>query len=110
MVDVKLERAPGHIDISVADTGIGINPAHFASIFERFGQVENRPARERAGLGLGLAIVKQLVQLHGGTVRIASAGEGQGATFVVRLPLMAASATAMSLPSAASGIDPGAVE
>ena len=110
LVNVVLERARKHIEISVVDTGIGINAAHFASIFERFGQVEKFPAREHAGLGLGLAIVQQLVQLHGGTVRVTSAGEGQGATFVVRLPLMADSATAMSFPSAASGIDPGAVK
>jgi signal transduction histidine kinase/ActR/RegA family two-component response regulator len=106
-VDVVLERAQTHIEISVTDTGIGIKPDHFESIFARFRQAETSLTREHGGLGLGLAIVKQLVQLHGGTVRVASAGAGQGATFVVRLPLIAAAAnTSLASGRAASGMNP----
>ena len=89
-VDVVLERSGGVVEISVADTGAGIKPEHFESIFARFRQAETTLAREHGGLGLGLAIVKQLVQLHGGTVNVSSAGAGLGATFVVRLPVIAA--------------------
>jgi signal transduction histidine kinase/ActR/RegA family two-component response regulator len=107
-VEILLERADGQIEISVADSGIGIKPEHFASIFERFRQAETSLAREHGGLGLGLAIVKQLVQLHGGTVRVSSAGEGRGATFVVRLPPIAAGAQTGSFPDAAPRIVPAA--
>ena len=107
-IEILLERAEGQIEISVADSGIGIKPEHFASIFERFRQAETSLAREHGGLGLGLAIVKQLVQLHGGTVRVSSAGEGRGATFVVRLPPIAAGAQTGSFLDAASTIVPAA--
>ena len=91
-VDVVLERSGADVEISVADTGAGIEPEHFDSIFARFRQAETSLARQHGGLGLGLAIVKQLVQLHGGTVSVSSAGAGLGATFVVRLPVIAAGA------------------
>jgi CheY-like chemotaxis protein len=86
-VQVLLERVNSHIEISVADTGVGIQPEFLPHVFERFRQADSSTTREYAGLGLGLSIVKHLVELHGGTVRAESAGEGHGATFVVRLPL-----------------------
>jgi CheY-like chemotaxis protein len=86
-VQVLLERVNSHIEISVADTGVGIQPEFLPHVFERFRQADSSTTREYAGLGLGLSIVKHLVELHGGTVRAESAGEGHGATFVVGLPL-----------------------
>jgi PAS domain S-box-containing protein len=86
-VQVVLERVNSHIEISVADTGIGIKPEFLPYVFDRFRQADASTTRTFGGLGLGLAIVKHLVELHGGTVRVKSAGEGQGTTFAVHLPL-----------------------
>ncbi len=86
-VQVVLARVNSHVELSVSDTGKGIKPEFLPYVFERFRQADSSAAREHGGLGLGLAIVKQLTELHGGTVRVSSAGEGQGATFVVHLPL-----------------------
>jgi CheY-like chemotaxis protein len=76
-----------HIEINVADTGVGIKPEFLAHVFERFRQADGSTTRRYGGLGLGLAIVKSLVELHGGTVLARSPGEGGGATFAVHLPL-----------------------
>jgi CheY-like chemotaxis protein len=86
-VQVVLERVNSHIEISVADSGQGIKPEFLPHVFERFRQADASTTRKSGGLGLGLAIVKQLVELHGGVVRATSAGEGQGASFIVQLPL-----------------------
>jgi CheY-like chemotaxis protein/two-component sensor histidine kinase len=86
-IDVVLERVNSHLEVTVRDTGIGIRPEHLPLIFERFRQVDASTTRSYGGLGLGLSIVKQLVELHGGTIRATSAGEGQGATFIIALPL-----------------------
>jgi CheY-like chemotaxis protein len=75
------------VEVVVSDTGIGIRSDFLPHIFERFRQADSGVAREHAGLGLGLAIVRNLVELHGGTVYATSGGEGQGATFRVRLPV-----------------------
>jgi hypothetical protein len=72
----------------VSDTGQGIRADFFAVAFDRFRQAEGGSRRQHSGLGLGLAIVRHLVELYGGTVRVDSPGEGQGATFTVRLPIM----------------------
>ena len=87
-VQVALERVNSHVEITVSDTGQGIKPEFLPYVFDRFRQADSSTTRRHAGLGLGLAIVKQLVELHGGTVRAKSAGEGQGATFSIELPLM----------------------
>ena len=87
-IQVGVERANGHMEIVVSDTGIGIKPEFLPYMFERFRQADSGMARQHGGLGLGLAIARHLVELHGGTIRAASAGEGQGATFNVRLPVM----------------------
>ncbi len=88
-VDVALRRVDSHVEISVADSGVGIAPEFLAHVFERFRQADASTTRRHGGLGLGLAIVKHLVELHGGTVHAESAGEGKGATFSVRLPVAA---------------------
>lgn len=88
-VEIKLERADPHVQITVRDNGKGITPAFLPYVFERFRQADSSNTRRHSGLGLGLALVKQLVELHGGTVQGESAGEGQGATFTVMLPVRA---------------------
>ncbi len=87
-IQVRLERVNSHIEICISDTGEGIEPAFLPNLFERFRQADASSARRHGGLGLGLAIVKEIVELHGGTVRAKSAGVGQGATFIVTLPLL----------------------
>lgn len=86
-VEVTLRRINSHIEISVSDNGIGIDPKLLPRIFDRFNQGDSSTTRTHGGLGLGLAIVRQLVELHGGRVSAESAGPGQGAKFSVQLPL-----------------------
>jgi CheY-like chemotaxis protein/anti-sigma regulatory factor (Ser/Thr protein kinase) len=86
-VQVRLERTPSHLEITVSDSGKGIDPSFLSSVFDRFRQADQTSTRAHGGLGLGLSIVHQLVELHNGTVHAESGGEGQGATFVVQLPL-----------------------
>src|SRR5262249_22166950 len=87
-VQVLLERVNSHVEVSVIDTGIGIKPEFLPHVFDRFRQADGSTTRRHAGLGLGLAIVKQLVEMHGGTIRAKSPGEGQGATFTLTLPIV----------------------
>jgi PAS domain S-box-containing protein len=87
-IQVVLQRVNSHIEFSISDTGIGIPAAFLPHVFERFSQKDSSTSREYGGLGLGLAICKQLVDLHGGSIQAKSMGEGQGATFVVTLPLI----------------------
>jgi PAS domain S-box-containing protein len=87
-VQVRLERVNSHVEITVSDTGMGIRPDFLPYVFERFRQADSGTTRKTGGLGLGLSIVRHIVEMHGGTVEASSPGEGQGATFRVRLPLM----------------------
>jgi PAS domain S-box-containing protein len=89
VVTARLSRADSQAEVSVTDTGRGIDPEFLPHVFERFKQANGTTTRTQGGLGLGLAIVKHLVELHGGTVSVASAGENQGSFFRVRLPLSA---------------------
>jgi PAS domain S-box-containing protein len=87
-VEVRLERAEAHVEVTVSDTGIGIAPEFLPHVFERFRQADSGTTRERGGLGLGLAIARHFVEMHGGSIQAASAGEGHGATFRLTLPIM----------------------
>jgi signal transduction histidine kinase/ActR/RegA family two-component response regulator len=89
-VQVSLTRQEEWALITVADTGIGIEPPLLPRIFDRFRQADSTITRRHGGLGLGLAIVRHLAELHGGTVSAQSAGAGRGATFTVRLPVAVA--------------------
>jgi len=86
-IDVVLHRINSHVEISVEDSGAGIKPEFLAFVFDRFRQADSSTTRRQGGLGLGLSIVKHLVELHGGSVRVRSPGEGLGCTFVVALPI-----------------------
>jgi PAS domain S-box-containing protein len=85
-VRVALDVIESRVELAVADTGVGIAPAFLPHVFERFRQEDQRVTRAHGGLGLGLAIVRHLTEMHGGSVAAVSAGEGKGATFIVRLP------------------------
>jgi CheY-like chemotaxis protein len=87
-VQVRLARVDSHVEVSVADTGIGIAPEFLPHVFERFRQADASIARERGGLGLGLSIARQLAEMHGGTIEAASGGVGHGSTFTLKVPLM----------------------
>src|SRR5918999_4823993 len=86
-VQVRLERVNSHVEVAVSDTGTGIPAAFLPHVFDRFRQADQKTTRQHGGMGLGLAIVRHLVELHGGTVRAESEGEGQGSTFTVLLPV-----------------------
>ncbi|MEO5821080.1 MAG: ATP-binding protein [Vicinamibacteraceae bacterium] len=85
-VTVRLARTAGIVEIAISDTGIGIAPEFLPHVFTPFRQADARFGRQFGGLGLGLAICKQLVELQGGTITATSPGQGEGATFTVRLP------------------------
>jgi CheY-like chemotaxis protein len=87
-VTVQLAEAGSSAQIMVCDTGKGIAADFLPYVFDSFYQADSATTRRFGGLGLGLAIVRRLVELHGGTVWAASEGEGTGATFWVRLPLL----------------------
>jgi CheY-like chemotaxis protein len=87
-VQVRLQRVNSSVEISISDTGQGISPEFLPYIFDRFRQQDNTQTRRHGGLGLGMAITRHIVELHGGTIRAESPGEGLGATFTVSLPVM----------------------
>jgi PAS domain S-box-containing protein len=87
-VQIRLERVNSSVEITVSDTGRGISAEFLPYVFERFRQADNTTTRQHGGLGLGMAITKHIVELHGGTIRAVSPGEGQGASFILRLPVM----------------------
>jgi PAS domain S-box-containing protein len=88
-VQVVLARVNSHVEVSVADTGIGIRPEFMPYVFDRFRQADGSTTRREGGLGIGLAIAKHLVELHGGSLHAHSAGQDRGTTFCVRLPVTA---------------------
>jgi len=104
-VNVRLERGAACARMIVSDTGQGIRREFLPFAFERFRQADSTSTRAHGGLGLGLAIVRHIVEMHGGTVRAESLGEGQGATFTVVLPLLGEPTGAIDSGSAAPACD-----
>jgi PAS domain S-box-containing protein len=103
-VQIRSERVNSHLEIVVSDTGQGISPDFLPHVFDRFRQADQKTSRQHGGMGLGLAIVRHLVELHGGTVRAASEGQGKGATFTVMLPI----SPVYQLDSSGGRVHPGA--
>ena len=88
-VTVSLRRRGEVDELSVSDTGIGIDPSFLPNVFDTFRQADASSTRAHGGLGLGLSIVRHLIDVHGGSVTAASEGRDSGATFIVRLPVRA---------------------
>ena len=87
-IQVQLRRIDSYLELTVSDTGPGIDESFLPYVFDRFRQADSTSARKHGGLGLGLAIVRHLVELHGGTVEVDNRAEGHGAVFTVTLPVM----------------------
>ncbi|HEY9826867.1 MAG TPA: chemotaxis protein CheB [Stenomitos sp.] len=87
-IEVVLACVQTSVEIRISDTGQGITAELLPYVFDRFRQGDSSTTKAKPGLGLGLAIVRHIVELHGGTVRAESLGEGQGATFTVQFPLL----------------------
>src|SRR5262245_38199758 len=98
-VRIELRRGGAGVQIVVSDTGRGISPDLLPYVFDRFTQGDSETSRRHGGLGLGLALVKHLVELHGGTVVVESPGVGQGATFIVNLPVRAVRGISETIPT-----------
>lgn len=98
-ITIEIESDEGETKIIVSDTGQGIRAEFLPYVFDRFRQADGSTTRQQGGLGLGLAIVRHIVELHGGTVAVSSKGEGQGTTFMVRLPLSKPSSADHSEPT-----------
>jgi len=106
-IQIVLERVNSHLEILVEDTGIGIRPEFLPFVFDRFRQADASTTRRHGGLGLGLSIVKNLVELHGGSVRVKSPGENMGSTFVLALPIShVRTEEAPSAPSREAAVEP----
>jgi PAS domain S-box-containing protein len=88
-ISVSLQQVESQIQIKVSDTGQGISREFLPYVFDRFSQADGTSTRKFGGLGLGLAIVRHLVEMHGGTVEVESAGLNQGTTFIITLPVKA---------------------
>lgn len=97
-IDARLAFGSSQAELSITDSGVGIEPQFVPYLFERFRQADSSSTRRYGGLGLGLAIVRNVVEMHGGSVSASSPGKGQGATFKIILPLMASA----ELPQATS--------
>ncbi|WP_179228351.1 PAS domain-containing protein [Leptolyngbya ohadii] len=90
-IEIRLATIGGQAQIQIKDTGKGISPEFLPFVFDTFRQADSSTTRTFGGLGLGLAIAHHIIELHGGTIHAESAGEGQGATFIVKLPLVSTS-------------------
>jgi len=86
-VEIHVERDGHGLQLTVRDNGQGISPSFLPHVFERFRQQDASSTRSATGLGLGLSIAKHLVELHGGAIAARSAGDGEGAAFIVTLPV-----------------------
>ncbi|HSY48878.1 MAG TPA: PAS domain S-box protein [Thermoanaerobaculia bacterium] len=88
-IEVRLFSRDSNVVVEVQDSGLGIRPEFLPYAFDRFAQQEGGTKRHHGGMGIGLSIAKQLVELHGGTISVASEGEGLGSTFTVTIPVQA---------------------
>lgn len=86
-VSMRLLRSEHEAELSISDTGKGISSEFLPYLFERFRQADATTTRKFGGVGLGLALVRHLIEMHGGTVRAESEGEGRGSTFTISLPI-----------------------
>jgi CheY-like chemotaxis protein len=109
-VSVHLGTESDDAVLRVEDTGAGIAPAFLPHVFDRFRQETSDVTREHAGLGLGLALVRHLAELHGGTVAAESNGKDQGATFIVRLPLLGTRAAVHDTDGSMGPADPDSLK
>lgn len=100
-VEIGLRTCGERVQLTVADTGIGIDADFLPHVFDRFSQADSSTIRRYGGLGIGLALVRYLVELHGGGIRAASAGRGKGSAFTVELPALRCTA-GLSWPGAAA--------
>ena len=105
-ISVILRSHAEKVEFEVSDTGVGIRREVLPFVFDRFRQADSSMSRSHGGLGLGLAIVRHIVELHGGTVRAVSAGEGQGATFTIQLPAAQTAEHDVPVPAARETRDP----
>jgi CheY-like chemotaxis protein/anti-sigma regulatory factor (Ser/Thr protein kinase) len=105
-IGLSAERRNGEVLISVRDTGIGIPEQFLPTIFDMFSQVDRSFERSSGGLGIGLALVRGLVEMHGGTVSAASAGENKGSTFTITLPVVVGRREPTDPPQATATIGP----
>jgi CheY-like chemotaxis protein len=98
-VRLTVDTHARHAEITVRDTGIGIEANMLPLLFETFAQADRSLDRSKGGLGLGLALVKELTKLHGGEVHAVSAGPGRGAEFTIRLPVQPEPAALAQMPA-----------
>jgi PAS domain S-box-containing protein len=104
-VTVALRQVNSKVEIEVSDTGQGISSEFLPFVFDRFRQADSTSTRQHGGLGLGLAIARHLIEIHGGSVEARSRGEDQGATFIVRLPLVGSVVESPDTLLSPAGID-----
>lgn len=97
LIELSVEARDGHVAISVADNGMGMDADLLPRVFDLFAQAELTPDRHGGGLGLGLALAKSIVALHGGQINASSPGRGRGSTFTLTLPLLQADSAARPL-------------
>ncbi|MCC2970784.1 ATP-binding protein [Massilia sp. IC2-476] len=107
-ISIAVDSDRERVRIAVTDTGIGIPADALPGVFDMFSQVSRNMGRAQGGLGIGLSLVRSLVEMHEGTVRAESAGEGQGSSFIVELPLAAAAPPQAQAPSRADAAAIGA--
>jgi signal transduction histidine kinase len=101
-VEVRLESLGALAQIQIRDTGKGISPDVLPFVFDHFRQADSSTTRQFGGLGLGLAISQHLIELHGGTIQVASPGVGMGTTFTVQIPLKGATEVTLTEPPSPS--------